>query len=173
MTQPNVPLLELTEADPNRKKYPSHPARGLLRWLVSTLILGSILVLIFCGWAWFRYGSLAAFDTHLIQGNALFVESAAGEPVEVCAGERAEVGVVLQNLDNEPLTVYGIQTSCSCIVTEEGDCPFDLPAAGRRDLVFRIQTAESEAGTAIERMAVLYAEPPGKPVSVPLRLRVL
>jgi hypothetical protein len=151
----------------------TRPTRDFWSWVASTLALSSLLVLVFCGWVWYRYGSLTAAEAHLIRRNALFAEPLTSAPVAVRAGETAEIGFRLRNLGRQPLLVYGLQTSCSCVAVSGGETPFTLPELGARQVIFRVQTDKSEAGQTVERMVVFYGESPGGAIGVPLRIRVL
>lgn len=123
----------------------------------------------FAAAVWY-FGSTRAAVAYF-RGSTLFVEVVYQKVSPVEAGEVGSASFRIQNLRSKPVTVFGVQTSCSC--TSADSLPLIIPPGQDRTMWFRVATYEDQAHKNLTETAVLLYDPSGPAVNLRIEVPVL
>ncbi|MCP4673990.1 MAG: DUF1573 domain-containing protein [Deltaproteobacteria bacterium] len=107
----------------------------LRSYLLGPLLVAVMVLLGFCGWSIWQYGDLATGVAYL-NGSVLVPEASVLDLGEVCVGGEAEGVFRLRNLTDQPITIIGGRTECSCVLGDEFPVQVDAMSFGEVSLRF-------------------------------------
>ena len=127
------------------------------RPLVVIVFAGLFVAAAVSGAACWRYGSLAAAQAR-IDGHVVWLESPYRISEPIAPGESARVSVVARNLTSQPVTVWGCQADCDCVLLD--DLPVTIAGWEARELSIVVYTDQRDAGKNVSHLLKFYTSPP-------------
>jgi hypothetical protein len=119
----------------------------------------------FVVWALIQFGSPREAASY-IQGDRLLIEPRMAWVGEGLAGEGRQATFLVRNRSNEPVTIVGASSSCTCVLTDR--LPIQIPPGEDRSLHVEFQL-DGKASERVEQSLTYitdYAPQPTIPVKI-------
>jgi hypothetical protein len=103
----------------------ARPGTGSYVQMAKISVTIAVILAIVAAWAIHRFGSLSKAASYLA-GERLLADSRIKTIGTVEVGWRGRVGFSVKNVSNDPVTIFGARSSCTCAVVD-AELPVSLP----------------------------------------------
>ncbi|CAN5654570.1 hypothetical protein BH23PLA1_BH23PLA1_14430 [soil metagenome] len=136
-----------------------------LRRFVFTAALMLVVLTLFAGFGWYRFGSVNRSLAY-VRGERLFVDEAIKSLGQIQEDREQRVEFQLANHASRPISIVGVSSSCGCTGVE--GVPMTIPRGVTRPLVVKVRLTAS-SNDAVTTLRV-FTDDPGQPE---MRLKVI
>ena len=133
-------------------------SRPALKWIAISVASVATAAALVAGVGLVGFGSIYAVPA-LARGQVVMANPGVLRLGTIDAGRSTEAAFTLINFGPEPVTVNGMQSSCTCVGAE--DLPLDIPPRGHRRFRLRVSPFPAQAGQPFSQAVGLYLRIPG------------